>query len=53
MLIVFLQKNFVFYPILPSMNIAKIDIFLNAPSKKEKIFSTFFAICKLSTNNSL
>lgn len=43
---------FVIYPILPSMNIATIDIFLNVPPKKKKN-STFFAICKLSTNNSL
>ena len=36
------QKIFVFYPILPSMNIAKIGIFLKKAPKKKKNFNFFY-----------
>ena len=39
------QKIFVFYPILPFMNIAKIGIFLKVSPKFFKKFQLFFAIC--------
>ena len=42
------QKIFVFYPILPSMNIAKIGIFLKKAPKKKKNFQLFLQDVKYS-----